>query len=295
MKPIRTVGIIGNSSKAAAVPTTCRLIERLTAAAITVRVAPELAGCLDKKQASYETVSRISELSSSDLVLVLGGDGTLLHAVRSLDGGTVPILGINLGSLGFLSEVSSAEIDPAIDAVLNGEYGILERPLLRARIEDVSGNLMRELIALNDIVIDEGSLTRRAVRLEMFLGDQEIGRVVGDGVIVATPAGSTAYNLSAGGPILSPGVHSFVLTAICPHTMSFRPLVYPETETLVVQDVRTGLQVKVTADGQVHSPVPEGGRVHIVTDPDRRAHFVTLSRQTYFDVLRSKLRMGGGA
>jgi NAD+ kinase len=289
-QPPRTIGIIANPSKPAAIAITHRIIERFAAARVGVMVSPELEPLL--KRGGFIGAGRLHDLATNDLVFVLGGDGTLLHAVREVEG-RIPVLGINLGSLGFLTEVPSTDIETALDCVLAGRFTVNERPLLRASIEDVAGNLMKEVVALNDIVVDEGSLTRRAVKLELFLGQQEIGRFVGDGIIVATPAGSTAYNLSAGGPVLSPGVNSFVLTAICPHTMAFRPLVYPDTETVIVRDIRAGLEVKVTADGQVASPVPEGGSVSICRDPERSARFVRLSDDSYFAVLRSKLRMGG--
>ena len=291
-QPLRSAGIHANPSKPAAIAITHRIIERFAAAGIAVVVSPELHPLLN--QGGFTCAGRLHDLASTDFLVVLGGDGTLLHAVRGLEGAPVPILGINLGSLGFLTEVPSTDIDAAIEAVLAGRFTVAERPLLRATILDVAGNVMNELVALNDIVVDEGSQTRRAVKLEMFLGQEEIGRFVGDGIIVATPAGSTAYNLSAGGPVLSPGVNSFVLTAICPHTMSFRPLVFPDTETVLVKDIRAGLEVKVTADGQMACPVPEGGSVSIRRDPEHSARFVRLRDDSYFDVLRSKLRMGSG-
>lgn len=292
MKPLRTVGLIANPNKPAAVALAGRLIGEFESRGVVVLPAPGLSPSLSGA-GHLAAAGTYSDLASCDVIAVLGGDGTLLHAVRELEGLPVPILGVNEGSLGFLTEISSAEMHQAIEPLLAGRYQVVHRPLLRAVIGDVAGNAMTELVALNDVVVDEGSPTRRAVRLRMFLGDEEVGSFTGDGLIVATPAGSTAYNLSAGGPILGPDVRSLVMTPICSHTMSVRPLVYPDTQTLTVEDIRPGLQVKVTADGQVYAPVPEEGRVRISVHPDRRAHLVSLGRHTYFEILRTKLRWGG--
>jgi len=291
MKSIRTVGLIANPRKPAAESLAGLLIDRLNAHKIEARLAPGLNPILASGVA-YRLESSIAELSATDLVIVLGGDGTLLHAIRELGPRPVPILGVNVGSLGFLTEVSIAEIEALLEPIFKGQFDVTERPLLVASIEDERGAAITELTALNDVVIDEGSRTRRAVRLRVLLGAEEIGSFIGDGVLIATPAGSTAYNLSAGGPILAPGVRSLVVTAICPHTMSVRPLVYPDTETLTVEDLRPGLKINVTADGQVSAPAPEGGRVRVGLHPEWKAQLVSLGRHSYFEVLRTKLRWG---
>ena len=290
---LKTIGIIGNPKKDEAPPLAGRLIAILSEQNLDVRLAPEIAERVPATEHA-RPVAAIADLAGTDMILVLGGDGTLLHAIRELDGAGVPLFGINVGSLGFLTEIAAVDVESAISDVLAGRYTVIDRPILNGEIKDRRGNSERRLLALNDIVVDEGSPTRRAVRLRMTLGGQEVGTFTGDGVVVATPAGSTAYNLSAGGPVIGPQVPALVATPICPHTMSVRPIVYPDTETLLVEDVRPGLQIKVTADGQVYHPVPEGGLVSIALDPERRARFVTLQRRGYYDILRTRLRWGSG-
>jgi len=287
-----TIGLIGNPNKDEAPVLASRLIAAVAGRA-RILLAPEIAPLVDASGAARAATS-LKELAAADLVFVLGGDGTLLHAVRELDGAPVPLLGINVGSLGFLTETDAAGVEDAARRILAGDYAVFERPLLTAAIRDRDGAIRRELKALNDVVVDEGSPTRRAVRLRMSLSGEEVGTFTADGIVVATPGGSTAYNLSAGGPVLGPAVRALVVTPICSHTMAVRPLVYPDTETLVVEDLRSGLEIKVTADGQVYHPVPGGGSVEISVDPERRARFVDLSRRSYYEILRTRLRWAGG-
>ncbi len=290
---LRTIGLIGNPNKEDAPALASRLIARLSERSLSVLLAGELAALIPDHRGAT-VADAVSDLAAADVLLVLGGDGTLLHAVRELNGAAVPLLGINVGSLGFLTELAAADVEESLDRIVAGKFNVLSRPLLTAAILDGDGRPVHRLTALNDIVVDEGSPTRRAVRLRMRLSGEEVGTFTADGMVVATPAGSTAYNLSAGGPVLGPRVKALVATPICPHTMSVRPLVYPDTETVILEDVRPGLQVKVTADGQVYHPVPEGGQVAIAVDPDRTARFVDLERRSYYEILRTRLRWGSG-
>ncbi|MDZ4803316.1 MAG: NAD(+)/NADH kinase [Candidatus Eisenbacteria bacterium] len=285
------IGLIANPAKATAPEVARNLVARLAAAGRRVWLDPAIAG-LTGVLPGAESRPDTAALADADLLIVLGGDGTLLHAVRTLEGSRAPILGVNLGTLGFLTEVGVQELDEVLPRLLAGDFTIVERPLLEAIIEERGGRDVARLIALNDIVVDEGSPTRRAVRLQLTLGSELVGTFTADGIVVATPAGSTAYSLSAGGPILGPGVAALVATPICPHTLSVRPLVYPDRERLTVEDLRTGLSVKVTADGQVWHEVPGGGRVRIGRHGDRTARLVHFGRSTYYDVLRTKLRWG---
>ena len=285
------IGLIANPAKSTAPEVARHLAARLAAADRTVWLDPALAaltGVLPGAERRPDTAS----LAGADLLIVLGGDGTLLHAIRTLGGSRAPILGVNLGTLGFLTEIGVQGLDEVLPLLLAGNFSIIERPLLEAIIEERGGRDVARLIALNDIVVDEGSPTRRAVRLELSLGTERIVTFTADGIVVATPAGSTAYSLSAGGPILGPGVAALVATPICPHTLSVRPLVYPDWEWLTVEDRRDGLSIKVTADGQVWHEVPGGGRVRIGRHAERTARLVHFGRASYYDVLRAKLRWG---
>jgi len=285
------IGLFANPTKPTVPVVGLDVAARLAAAGREVWLDPALAALLGPVPGA-RAVASTAELADAGLLIVLGGDGTLLHAIRSLEGSPAPILGVNLGSLGFLTEVGVAELDEVFPRLLSGDFAIHERPLLEAVIEAADGSETGRLTALNDIVVDEGSPTRRAVRLDLTLGERRVGTFMGDGIVVATPAGSTAYSLSAGGPILGPGVSALVATPICPHTLSVRPLVYPDTECLSIEDRRPGLSIKVTADGQVWHDVPGGGRVRVGRHPGRTARLVSFGRSSYYDVLRTKLRWG---
>lgn len=292
--PIHRIGVIANPHKPAARPVIRRLLANLAARHIETFLAAESAPLAGRASAAARIVDD-EGLGQCELVIVLGGDGTLLHAVRRLHGLPVPLLGVNLGSLGFLTQANASELMDVLDQVLAGDAEIVRRPLLRGTIEARDGAVLRTMNALNDIVVDEGSPTRRAVLLRMTLGDQEVGTFTADGVVVATPAGSTAYSLSAGGPVIPPDVQVLVATPICPHTMAVRPLVYSDEEVLTIEDVRRGLQVKVTADGQEYAMVPEGGRIRVQVDPKRSARLVSVGRHPYYEMLRTKLKWGGVA
>lgn len=292
--PVRRVGVIANPHKPAARPVIRRLLANLASRNVETLLAAESAPLAGRASAAARIVDD-EGLGDCELVIVLGGDGTLLHAIRRLDGRPVPLLGVNLGSLGFLTECSAPELMDVLEQVMSGGADIVRRPLLRGTIEEREGGVLRTLHALNDIVVDEGSSTRRAVLLRMMLGEQEVGTFTADGVVVATPAGSTAYSLSAGGPVIPPDVHALVATPICPHTMAVRPLVYSDEEVLTIEDVRRGLQVKVTADGQEYAMVPEGGRIRVQVDPKRSARLVSVGRHPYYEMLRTKLKWGGVA
>lgn len=290
--PIKRIGLIANPDKPAARPVVRRLLTRLAEKRIEVLIAGESARLAGRAAAAAEIADH-ETLGNADVVIVLGGDGTLLSAARQLQGRPAPLLGINLGSLGFLTEATVAELPEVLDIVLAGRASVVRRPILQAVIEERNGKLCRTLSGLNDVVVDEGSPTRRAVLLRMSLGEQEVGTFTADGVVIATPAGSTAYSLSAGGPIIAPDVRALVATPICPHTMAVRPLVFADTEMITIEDLRSGLQVKVTADGQEYAPVPEGGRVRVAVDPKRAARFVSVGRHPYYEMLRTKLKWGG--
>ena len=238
------------------------------------------------------TASREDLPKACDLLVVLGGDGTLIGmAGRIARAGTdVPILGVNFGSLGFLTEITLPELYPALEAALEGRATIETRTMLAARTSR-DGQPFADHIVLNDIVITKGALSR-IIEISVIVGDAPVMHVRADGLIVATPTGSTAYNLAAGGPIVHPAVDAMVLTPIAPHTLTNRPVVIPASSDVHMRPIMEGNEVFVTFDGQAGFPLQPGDLVSVrrATSPLR---IIKSARRTYFDVLREKLKWGG--
>ncbi len=224
-----------------------------------------------------------------DLAIVAGGDGTLLRVARAAAPRGIPVLGVNFGSLGFLTELQPDEIYRGLEAVLDGAYRLEERQMLRVRYER-AGHAAQEYLLLNDAVVTKGALARM-IELLVFVDGEEIARYFSDGLIVATPTGSTAYNLSAGGPILDPRMRAFVIAPICPHTMTYRPLVVPESVTIEVRLGRAVEEVYLTLDGQIGLPFGASDRVRLEAHPDP-VRLVRVTGRSFFEILRRKLRWG---
>lgn len=233
-------------------------------------------------------IAREAIASAVDLVLVLGGDGTLL-AVADLIGQAglnVPILGVNFGSLGFLTEITRPELLSALETALSGSAEHDERMLLRGTVSATSR------VALNDIVLTRTALSRM-IDLDVTVGDQFVTSVRSDGLIIASPTGSTAYNLSAGGPVVHPAMDAIVLTPIAPHTLTHRPIVIPAEREVRVSAAsgNAGAEIYVTFDGQHGFPLREGDEI-IVTRASKSMRLVRSATRSYFEVLRQKLKWG---
>lgn len=226
----------------------------------------------------------------ADLALVFGGDGSILATARRLAGNPIPVLGVNLGKFGFLTEVQIDEIKAGVQQFLTGKASLARRMLLDCTIER-SGRRIGRFAALNDAVVTRGAISRM-VRLRIFVGDEEVTRFAGDGLIISTPVGSTAHSLSAGGPIVHPDIRAFVMTPICAHTLSMRPLVIPVDKPITVEVVQRPEEIVLTIDGQVSTYLREGDRVRVGAARKSFA-LVQLGRRTYFDVLHRKLSWGG--
>ena len=226
-----------------------------------------------------------------DLAIVIGGDGTLLNAARALADFGVPLLGVNLGRLGFLTDVSSDETSSRLGAILSGDYLSEERFLLHAGVVR-AGRLLHEGDALNDVVIHKWE-TARMIECETHVNGRFVNTHRSDGVIVATPTGSTAYALSGGGPIVHPTLDAIVLVPICPHTLSNRPIVVSAaSEIEIVLHPSHDGRAQMTCDGQVTQPLLPGDRV-VVRKKERRIRLIHPRGYDYFDILRAKLRWGG--
>ncbi len=222
-----------------------------------------------------------------DFVVVLGGDGTLLSVARSV---SVPILGVNLGRLGFLTELSRSELYPSLVKILAGDFQVEERSLFDVDVRRSSG-ASTPYRAFNDAVIAKNALAK-IIELEIKIAGRLVARYRSDGLIISTPNGATAYNLSAGGPILYPGLQVAVLTPICPHTLSFRPIVVPDSEAIEVTLQTPREEVFLTVDGQEGSDI--GFRDTVSVQRSRTtAKLIRVSDRSFYDSLRKKLKWGG--
>lgn len=225
----------------------------------------------------------------TDLAIVAGGDGTLLSVARVAAPAGVPILGVNFGGLGFLSELQPDELFHGLERVLEGQFGIEERRTLRVRLR--RGRRSTSYVALNDAVLAK-SRQPRMITVELRMDASLVATITGDGIIVATPTGSTAYNLSAGGPLLDPRMDALVVAPICPHTLAYRPIVVPSHVRLEMRlrSVREE-QALLTMDGQVGVPLRDMDLVHVELD-DCPARLVRITGRGFFDVLHEKLGWG---
>jgi NAD+ kinase len=223
-----------------------------------------------------------------DMLSVFGGDGTLLYAARLVGGTGVPILGINLGSLGFLTEVKLDEMHEAFGLLVSGSYQLERRMLLNVEVIR-DGKVSAQYLALNDAVINKGALAR-IMDLEVSVNAQPVLSTRADGLILSTPTGSTGYSLSAGGPILFPTLEAFIIAPICPHTLTNRPVVIPDKDTVVVC-LRRGTDAMLTVDGQVGMPLEPQDCIR-VRRADAVLQLVLPFGNTFFKLLREKLRWG---
>ena len=221
--------------------------------------------------------------------MVLGGDGTLIHAARLLRGSDVPILGVNLGRLGFLTEITEAELFEALDRVIAGPLEVHSRMKLAVRLVR-GGKVIVEDEVLNDVVLSKGALARIADHTLSVDGEQ-VTTYKADGVIVSTPTGSTAYSLSAGGPIVHPELDCILVSPICSHALTQRPIVVAPQRMIGISLTSEVADVYLTIDGQVGHPLEQGDQIEIRRSP-HRVHLVHNPSLTWFDVLRRKLHWG---
>jgi NAD+ kinase len=265
------------------------LVEWLGRHGATPLLEQSTAGLLDGPTESGASAAPGADVAQrSDVVVVLGGDGTLLHTSRLIER-PVPVLGVNFGSLGFLTEITLPELHPTLAAVLSGDYRFEERRMLRATlrragIPDVDGDV------LNDVVVTKAALAR-IIELDVAVDGLFVTRFRADGLIVSTTTGSTAYNLAAGGPILHPALEALVLTPICPHMLTNRPLVVSDRSRVEVRLTSAQGEVRVVLDGQQGLPVGPSDLVSVSRSP-RSIRLVKAAARDYYSVLRSKLKWG---
>lgn len=228
--------------------------------------------------------------SLADVIVVLGGDGTMLGVARLIGDKGVPILGVNLGGLGFITEINRDEIVDAVDKVLSGKCSIEDRIMLNALIHR-EGERIADFMVLNDVVINKGALAR-IIDMETYVNDTYVTTFRADGLIISTPTGSTAYSLSAGGPILYPTLNCLLVTPICPHTLTNRPIVLPDYFITRVVLRSESEDVFLTLDGQVGFSLKKDDIVE-VRKSEFTTKFLILPERDYFNVIRTKLKWGG--
>jgi NAD+ kinase len=291
MRRIARVGLIAKQRVEAAAGVLAELAAWLRARAVEVTFETETA-LLAGVGPEYATTDRDHLPGACDLIVLLGGDGTLIGMARRIAqaGVDVPVAGVNFGSLGFLTEITLDELYASLEAVLEARAEIEERMMLRARTMR-DGQVFADQFVLNDVVVTRAALSR-IIELPVSVNGHGVMRVRADGLIVATPTGSTAYNLAAGGPIVHPVVDAVILTPIAPHMLTNRPLAVPATSQIEVEpDMNSHDEVFVTFDGQSGHALQAGDVVRICR-ADRPLRLVRSSRRSYFDVLRQKLKWG---
>jgi NAD+ kinase len=284
---IRTVGIISRPRREDIARVVPPLMEWLRAHGAEVVCDSETAGCIGAL--AGQTRKREELPNQSDLLIVLGGDGTLLSAARLAAERGVPILAVNLGGLGFLTTVSQDELYLILDEIFSNKHRVSERVMLEAEIFR-GGSVIRRQIALNDAVLNKAALAR-IMDLELHVDGEYVTTYKADGLILSTPTGSTAYSLAAGGPIVYPIVEAFVVTPICPHTLTNRPLVIPDSAKVEIDFQAGDDAVFLTLDGQVGIELLRGDHIVVRKAPEK-LRLVRPAKKTYFQILRNKLKWG---
>ena len=289
MPIIKTVGLIAKPNSAAAAEIIPTLLEWLDARHLAVRCDEQAAAYGAGHPQSTPGLPRTEVPEGCDLLIVLGGDGTLLSAARAIGRREIPLFPVNLGGLGFLTAISVEELYPELERAFRGEHRVAKRKLLNTEVVR-NGEIVAAYEALNDAVLTKASLARM-IDLDAYVDEQFVCAYKADGLIVSTPTGSTAYSLSAGGPIIFPSVPTICITPICPHMLTNRPVLVPETSIIRILSRGPDETVYLTIDGQVGSPVVEGDTI-VCRSSEYALHLIRPPRMMFFDVLRQKLKWG---
>ncbi|HNX34853.1 MAG TPA: NAD(+)/NADH kinase [Kiritimatiellia bacterium] len=284
---MKTIGVITNFEKSRAVEAIKHVASLASGMGFTI-FAEERAAAF----CPAERVCPVSAFASKgvEAVVVLGGDGTMLDAAHQVAGQGLPLMGLNIGSLGYLTSVEEHQFGDALQQLRENRYDVSPRSSLAVAVAHLQGERAVLSDALNDVVVSRGG-TGHAVELELLLDDKQVARVLCDGIIVATPTGSTAYSLSTGGPVLLPDMSAFVICMICPHTLTARPLVTRDTVRIAIRALSCAVPMVVSLDGRDAVPLQKGDTVEIVRSP-RNVPFIELHGYNPCDVLRRKLGWG---
>jgi NAD+ kinase len=285
MAIIKTAGIFSKPKVPIAVELVPTVVQWLRERGVAIRSDHDTAAYLGEA----DGLERGAVPEGSDIVIVMGGDGTLLSAARAIGGREIPLFAVNLGGLGFLTAITKEELFPELERALRGEHRIGKRKLLRVDVLR-EGRKAAHYEALNDVVITKSSIARM-IDLEAWVDRMFVCSYKADGLIVSTPTGSTAYSLSAGGPIIYPTVGAVCITPICPHTLTNRPVIVNSSSVITVVCRAADQSSFLTIDGQVGEPLRENDRIECSTS-GYSLHLVRPPQQMFFDVLRQKLKWG---
>ncbi len=281
------IGLVVNEDKKKALQVAEALIGKMKGRDLPVYISQEDApGLQDKGNA----LSRRQLRKEADLILILGGDGTFLHTARFFAGSNIPILGFNLGRMGFLTEMEVEDLDLVLDNILEKKYRVEERSMIEGWVCRRGLEIAR-VLGLNDIVISKGAFAR-IIELDLYLQNIFISTFPGDGLIVASPTGSTAYSLSAGGPIIHPMVEALIVTPICPHSLHARPLVVRKEEKIEIKVRRADRRVMLTVDGQEGLRLVKDDVVKI-TAAEEKTLLVRFSEKDFYQILQKRLNYKG--
>jgi NAD+ kinase len=284
----RRFGLIANANKVGARELVSELCEEFARHGVKMVLESRTAALLG----AQSTASAAELCDQCELIVVVGGDGTLLQVVHELDHQLPPIFGINLGSLGFLTSVSSGAWRQAVECLVGESFSLSHRTLLSVEVLREETPILVET-ALNDAVISRGELSH-LIKVDVRIDGISLSEYNADGLIVATPTGSTAYSLSAGGPVLTPNCGIFVITPICPHVLTLRPIIVSDCSTIEIAQSRHQSDIFLTLDGQNSIHLQTGDRIRITKAPHRLS-LALLPGMTFFEVLRQKLKWSGTA
>ena len=282
---IQTVGIISKPEAAQAITLVPQLLAWLSKRDIAVRMDEATAEYAGRK----DGLPRDRVAVGAQLLIVLGGDGTLLSAARAMLGNDLPILAVNLGGLGFLTAITVDEVFPELERTLNNDFRVGRRNMLHCEVHR-DGAPVASYEALNDVVITKAAIARM-IDVECWVDTHFVCRYKADGLIVSTPTGSTAYSLSAGGPILFPQLDAHLITPICPHMLTNRPVIVPDESEIQIVSLADNESAYLTVDGQVGEPLMRNDVV-LCKRSQRSLHLIRPPKMMFFDVLREKLSWG---
>ncbi len=283
---MNSIGIIVNVEKPDINQITAHIVSWLenNGIKVYVNIVGDLCGTTQ-----MQTCTEKELIENCQCVIVLGGDGTLLHSARLIAAGDIPIFGVNLGQLGFLTEIELNDLTPALEKLVSGEYRIEERMMIQATVYR-NGKEISKFYGLNDAVITKGAFAR-LIRLKTYVNNEYVDIYPADGLIISSPTGSTAYSLSAGGPLVVPNLELMIVTPICPHTLSSRPLVVDRDSIIKVELQSTQAEIMLTIDGQRGHSLKSFDEIIVQKSP-HNAKFIKLSNRGFYEILRKKLKEG---